>query len=93
MIRNYAVHQLLVLGSHCGATIYLAKRPRSGKKHPNQMGSDASYLITEPITPYNGTAVENVSIGLINCHSICNKCDILMLLRICVLDMNKHLAD
>jgi len=28
-----------------------------------------------PITPYNGTAVQNVSIGLINCQSICNKSD------------------
>jgi len=26
-----------------------------------------------PITPYNATAVQNVSIGLINCQSICNK--------------------
>ena len=24
---------------------------------------------------YNGTAVQNVSIGLINCQSICNKSD------------------
>ena len=28
-----------------------------------------------PITPYNGTAVQNVSIGLINCQSIFNKSD------------------
>ena len=28
-----------------------------------------------PITPYNGTAVQNISIGLINCESICNKSD------------------
>ncbi|KAK2138836.1 hypothetical protein LSH36_2340g00003, partial [Paralvinella palmiformis] len=49
-------------------------RPRSGK-HPKQIGSDASNLITVPITPYNGTAVQNVSIGLINCQSICNKSD------------------
>ena len=28
-----------------------------------------------PIAPYNGTAVQNVSIGLINCQSICNKSD------------------
>ena len=40
-----------------------------------QIGSDASNLITVPITPYNGTAVENVSISLINCQSICNKSD------------------
>jgi len=40
------------------------------------MGSDASNLITiMPITPYTGTAVQNVSIGLINCQSICNKSD------------------
>ena len=49
-------------------------RPRSGK-HPKQIESDASNLITVPITPYNGTAVENVSISLINCQSICNKSD------------------
>ena len=45
---------------------------RSGK-HPKQIGSDGSNLITVPITPYNGTAVQNVSIGLINRQSICNK--------------------
>jgi len=28
-----------------------------------------------PITPYNGTAIQDVSIGLINCQSICNKSD------------------
>jgi len=39
------------------------------------IGSDASNLITVPITPNNGTAVQNVSIGLINCQSICNKSD------------------
>ena len=50
-------------------------RPRSGK-HPKHMGSDASNLITiMPITPYTGTAVQNVSIGLINSLSICNKSD------------------
>jgi hypothetical protein len=49
-------------------------RPRSGK-HPKQIGSDASNLITVSITPYNGTDVQNVSIGLINCKSICNKSD------------------
>ena len=27
------------------------------------------------ITPYNGTSVQNVSIGLINCQVICNKSD------------------
>ena len=44
--------------------------PRS-EKHPKQIRSDASNLITVSITPYNGTAVQNVSIGLINCQSIC----------------------
>ena len=28
-----------------------------------------------PITPYNGTAVQNVNVDLINCQSICNKSD------------------
>jgi len=51
-------------------------RPYSGK-HLKQIRSDASNLITVPITPYNinGTAVQNVSIGLINSQSICNKSD------------------
>jgi len=49
-------------------------RPRSGK-HPKQIWSDANNLITVPITPYNNTVVQNVSIGLINCQSICNKSD------------------
>ena len=52
----------------------LAMRPRS-RKHPKQIGFDASYLITVPITPYSGTAVQNVSICLINCQSICTKSD------------------
>ena len=39
------------------------------------MGSDASNLIDVPITPYNVTAVQNVSIGLINCQSICYRYD------------------
>jgi len=70
----YTREQLLVLRPYGGNTICLAMRPRSGK-HPKQIGSDASNLITVPITPYNGTAVHNVSIGLINCQSICNKSD------------------
>jgi len=49
-------------------------RPRRGK-HPKQIGFHASNLITVPITRYNGTAVQNASIGLINCQSICNKAD------------------
>jgi len=36
----------------------------------------ASNLITLPITPYNGTPVQNVSIGYINCQSICNTSEI-----------------
>jgi len=40
-------------------------RPHSGK-HPKQMGSDATNLITAPITPYHGTASQNISIGIIN---------------------------
>ena len=47
----------------------------SSEKHPKQIGSDASNLITVPITPYNGTAVQNASTALINCQSICNKFD------------------
>ena len=38
-----------------------------------QIGSDASNLITMPITPNNGTAVQNVSIGFLNFQLICNK--------------------
>ena len=51
------------------------------------MGSDASNLITVPITPYNGTAVQNVCIGFNNCQSICNKSDTIsgVLLRIWIL--------
>ena len=71
---NYTRDQLLALRPNGGNTICLAMRPRSGK-HPKQIGSDASNLINVPITPYNGTAVQNVSIGLINCQSICDKSD------------------
>ena len=39
------------------------------------MGSDASNLIIVLTAPYNGTAVQNVTIGLIKCQSICNKFD------------------
>jgi len=49
-------------------------RPRSGK-YPKQIGFDANNLITVPITPYNGTAVQHVNIGLINCQPICNQSD------------------
>ena len=47
-------------------------RPRSGKRQ-KQMGSDPSNLITVPITPYNNTAVQDLSNDLINCQAICNK--------------------
>ena len=56
---NYTRDQLLALRPYGGNTIYLAMRPRSGK-HPKQIGSDASNLITVPITPYNGTAVKKM---------------------------------
>jgi len=62
------------LRPHSSNTICLPMRPRSGK-HPKQIGSDASNLITVPITSNNGTAVQNVSIGLINCQLICNQSD------------------
>ena len=39
------------------------------------MGSNESNLITLPITPYNSTVIQNVSFGLIDCQSICNKSD------------------
>ena len=48
--------------------------PRSGN-HRKQIGSNASYLTTVPITSSNDTALQNVSIGLINCLSTCNKSD------------------
>ena len=57
-----------------GKTICLVMRTRSGK-HPKPMRSGASNLNNVPITPSNGTAVENESIDLINCQSICNKSD------------------
>ena len=53
IIMNYSRDQLLVLRPNGGNTICLVMRPRSGK-HPKQIGSDASNLITVPITPYNG---------------------------------------
>ena len=40
-----------------------------------QMGSDASNVTKVPITPYNSTAAQNISIGLNNYLSICNKSD------------------
>ena len=70
----YHKYPLLALRPHGGNTICLAMSPYSGK-HPKQTGSDVSNLITVPITPYNGTAVQNINIGLINCKSICNQSD------------------
>jgi len=43
--------QLLALRPHGGNIIYLEMGPHSGK-HPKQIGSDESNLITVPITPY-----------------------------------------
>ena len=47
---NYARDPLLALRLHSGNTICLAMCPRS-RKHLKQIGSDASNLITVPITP------------------------------------------
>ena len=71
---NYTRDHLLALRHYGGNTICLSMPPRSGK-HSKQIGSDASNLITVPITPNNGTAVQNVSIGLINCQCISTKSD------------------
>ena len=62
------------LQPHGGNSICLPMRTRCGK-HPKQMASDASNLITVPITLYNGKAVQNVSIGLIKFRSIFIKSD------------------
>ena len=51
---HYIKDRLLALPPYGGNTICLAMHPRSGK-HPKQIGSDASNLITVPITPNNGT--------------------------------------
>ena len=64
IIINYTRDRLLALRLYGSNAICLAMRPRSGK-HPKQIWSDASNLITVPITPYNGTGVQNVSIGLL----------------------------
>jgi len=82
---NYTNDQLLALRPHGCNIICLVMRPRIGK-HPKQIGSDESNLITVPTTQNNGTAAQNVSIGLINCQSICIKSDeISDLLRIWIL--------
>jgi len=57
---NYTRDQFLALRPYGGNTTCLTMSPRSGK-HPKQIGSDASNLITVPITPYNGTAVQNIT--------------------------------
>jgi len=74
IIINYTRDQLFSLRPFSGNTICLAMCPRRGK-HGKQFESDASNLINVPITPYNSTDVQNVSIGLINYYSICNKSD------------------
>jgi len=71
---NYTKDELLALRPYGAITICLSMRPRI-IKHLNLMGSDVSNLITVPITPYNGKAVQNVSIGYIKCQPICNKSD------------------
>jgi len=83
---NYTKDQLLALLSHRSNTIYLAITPPS-EKHPKQMGSDASNLL---ISPYNSTSVQDVSIGLINCQSICNKSNEISDV---IKDMDTDLAD
>jgi len=60
---NYAKDQLFALrphGSNCICLLHLFI---------------AIKLITVLITPYNGTAVQNVRIFLKNCQSSCNKSD------------------
>jgi len=59
---NYIRDQLLSLRPYGSNTICLAMRSRS-RKHPKQLRSDASNFM------------QNVSIGLINYQSICNKFD------------------
>ena len=72
---NYSKDQLLAIQPPMVIIPFvLTMRPRGGK-HPNQIGSYARNLITVPITPYNGRAIQNESIGLINCQVICNKSD------------------
>jgi len=41
----------------------------------SRWGFGASNLITLPITQYNGTPLQTVSIGFLNCQSICIKSD------------------
>jgi len=82
IIKNYTRDQLLALRSYGSNTICLAMRPRSGK-YSKEIGYEASYLITVPITPYNETAVQHVIIGLqIVTRSVINLVKYMMLLRI-----------
>jgi len=71
---NYTEDQSLALRPCGGNAICLPLRPRCGK-HPSQIGSDASNFIIMPITQYKWTTIQNVSIALTNCQSICNKTD------------------
>ena len=76
---------MLALPRYDDNTISLAMRLRSGN-HPKQTGFDASNLITVLLTPYNGAAVQNVIISLINCQSICNKSDEIYVIPSCSSD-------
>jgi len=68
---NYIRDQLLAWRPYDDNIICLAMRP----KRPKHLRYDLRNLITVPITSYNGTAVQNVSICLKNCQSIFNKPD------------------
>jgi len=61
--NEYAKDELLALRPDGRNAICLAMPGHSGK-HPNEIGSNASNLISVPIRPSNVTAVLNVSIGL-----------------------------
>ena len=51
-------------------------RPRT-EKHPKQLGSNAQNLVCVPVTPSYSEGVQKtpLKIGLVNCQSLCNKCD------------------
>ena len=59
-----------------GSIICSAIRPHSWK-HSKRIGYDVHNVIDVPITQSNGAAMQNVSVGLINCQSICNKIDVI----------------
>ena len=70
---NYTKAQSsLVLPSNVGNDFCFAM-PKRGGKHPKQIRSNGNNLITVAIAIYNDTTLYNLSIGLINCQSICNK--------------------